>query len=83
MGVLNGPRINFWGGIQTNVCVANNADKIGDAVMLDLATATVSSQFSDQEIIDQIRKPSGSYYTEGGWNYYGDHQVSRCSHENG
>ncbi|NQW01446.1 MAG: hypothetical protein HQ483_17215 [Rhodospirillales bacterium] len=75
MGILNGPRINFWGGIQTNVCTANNSDSIAGANILDLATASLSTDFSDDEIIRRMRAPGSAGYTNSGWNYYGDHLV--------
>jgi len=85
MGILNGARINFWGGIKTNVCVANNSDTVQDAgtakkTLLDLAQAQVGADgqsMSDQDIIEMMRAPGPkNYYTGGGWNYYGDHQVA-------
>lgn len=87
MGILNGPRINFWGGIQTNVCTTNNSENIRGASsdgpnLVDLATATVSpaNTMTDQELIAYIREPwyqsdGTQYYMNGSWNYYGDHQV--------
>jgi hypothetical protein len=78
MGILNGPRINFWGGIETNVCVANNTDQIGGKDLLDLAASQASPNFTDEQIIAVIRTPDNgppAYYTDGGWNYYGDYLV--------
>jgi hypothetical protein len=70
MGILNGPRVNFWGGIQINVCTANNSDAVNNLNLLDVATSTVSSAYTDQQIIDLMRTDPGS------WNYYGDHLVN-------
>lgn len=76
MGYLNGPRINFWGGGSTNVDTANNADNH----IVDLVTATVTANETDEQLIDDLRQPSTSNgqndYTVAGWNYYGDHQVA-------
>lgn len=75
MSYLNGPRINFWGGGSTNVDTANNADN----GIVDLVSASVVSTAPDATLIEQLRQPAQSggqnYYTEAGWNYYGDHQV--------
>jgi hypothetical protein len=84
MGILNGPRINFWGGIQTNVCTANNTNDPGNTPILDLAKAQVAESaqsMTDNQIIDWMRTPTNSPstglgYTESGWNYYGDHLVN-------
>jgi hypothetical protein len=80
MGILNGPRVNFWGGIQTNVCTTNNSENIGGKNVVNLATATMTTTESDADLIEMIRTPAKSnagtdYFTNGGWNYYGDHQV--------
>lgn len=76
MSYLNGPRINFWGGGSTNVCTANNAD----SGIVDLVSASVITTETDQQIIDGLRQPTTQggqpYFTGGGWNYYGDHQVA-------
>lgn len=75
MSYLNGPRINFWGGASSNVDTANNATN----GVVDLLNARVASPLSDDAIIAQLRQPTTQggqpYYTEAGWNYYGDHQV--------
>lgn len=89
MGILNGTRINFWGGIQTNVCVANNTSSPGGKDILDLVNAQIAGDMTDEELIAWMRtpalakedpndpaKPAKLYYAEGGWNYYGDHLVS-------
>ncbi|HEX7025637.1 MAG TPA: hypothetical protein VF268_00200, partial [Gammaproteobacteria bacterium] len=87
MGILSGTRINFWGGIQTNVCVANNTDSPGGKDILDLVNARIAGDMIDEELIAWMRTPGSipsdkpgqkdtPYYTEGGWNYYGDHLVS-------
>jgi hypothetical protein len=76
MSYMNGPRINFWGGGSTNVCTANNT---GNCIV-DLADALVLDPRSDDELIAVLRTASTNkgqnYYTEAGWNYYGDHQVA-------
>ncbi|MEE3624466.1 hypothetical protein UCD39_10760 [Nitrospirillum sp. BR 11752] len=83
MGILNGPRINFWGGIRANVCTANNSDQVGDVKLLDLANSMVRPGYTDEQAIDLMRTPTTNngvpYYTNGGWNYYGDHQVNFVS----
>ena len=77
MSYLNGPRINFWGGGSTNVDTANND---GNGIV-DLTTASVISDKTDDQLIDFLRQPGANdkgdnYYSVGGWNYYGDHQVA-------
>ena len=76
MSYVNGPRINFWGGGSTNVDTANN-DGHG---IVDLVNVAVIAQGTDDELIAQLRTPTtnggNNYYTVGGWNYYGDHQVA-------
>jgi hypothetical protein len=76
MSYVNGPRINFWGGGSTNVDTANN-DGHG---IVDLVNVAVIAQGTDDELIAQLRTPTtnggSNYYTVGGWNYYGDHQVA-------
>ena len=76
MSYVNGPRINFWGGGSTNVDTANND---GNGIV-DLVNVAVIAQGTDDELIAELRKPATSggnnYYTVGGWNYYGDHQVA-------
>ena len=78
MSYLNGPRINFWGGGSTNVDTANNTEY--SPTIVNLIDAMISSDKSDEEIIEYLRQPDTSqkknYYTIGGWNYYGDHQVN-------
>ena len=81
MSYLNGPRINFYGGISINVDTANN-DQYGsdDKPLLDLNDASVCSSQSDDQVIEYLREnvknASGqNYFVRGGWNYYGDHQV--------
>lgn len=76
MSYLDGPRINFWGGAKTNVDTANN-EQHG---FFDMATASVVTTKTDDEIIAALRQPARSghrpYFTQAGWNYYGDHQVA-------
>ena len=76
MSYLNGPRINFWGGGGTNVCTANND---GNCIV-DLVNIEVIAGQTDDQLIADLRTPAKQkgqdYYTVGGWNYYGDHQVA-------
>ncbi len=77
MGYLNGPRINFWGGGSTDVDTANNTGH----GLVDLVTATVTSNKTDEQLIDALRQPAKNsqgqnFYTVASWNYYGDHQVA-------
>ncbi|MGI9277734.1 MAG: hypothetical protein ACR2PT_23160 [Endozoicomonas sp.] len=81
MGILNGSRINFWGGIQTNVCTANNTQTPGGKDILDLVNATIVGDLTDDEMIEWFRTPAYTKngepaFTESGWNYYGDHLVN-------
>lgn len=82
MSYLNGPRINFWGGFQTNVDTTNNEDyeKATGGPLIDVVHTTVTSSKTDEELIHELRQPTQrdgvSYYTLGGWNYYGDHGVT-------
>lgn len=71
MSYLNGPRINFWGGGSTNVDTANN-EEYSD--LIDLANASVTTDKTDQEIIDYLRQPADTF-ANSGWNYYGNHRV--------
>ncbi len=82
MSILNGPRLNFWGGIRTDVSVPNNSPTIPynntTLDLFDLATSTVApaaQDFSDDQLNAMINAPSGNYYTAGGWNHYGQHVV--------
>ncbi|MEA1675986.1 hypothetical protein [Nitrospirillum sp. BR 11163] len=77
MGILNGPRINFWGGIRTNVCTANNSDTVtvgsSKLQILDLAASKVNPKYAgdtDEQLINYLRQDPGS------WNYYGDYLVN-------
>ncbi|MDH5558908.1 MAG: hypothetical protein OEZ03_16280 [Alphaproteobacteria bacterium] len=76
MSYLNGPRINFWGGFQTNVCTTNNSEY---DERIDVVHTTVTDKMTDAQIVDYFRMPAtrkgANYYTNGGWNYYGDHGV--------
>lgn len=76
MSYLNGSRINFWGGFQTNVCTTNNSEY---DECIDVVHTTVTDKMTDAQIIDYFRMPASrkgvNYYTNGGWNYYGDHGV--------
>lgn len=73
MSYINGPRINFWGGGSTNVDTANNTQYSPE--IFDLSEAMVTSPDSDEQIIEFLRAPVSNYFANGGWNYYGDHQV--------
>ena len=86
MSYLNGPRINFWGGASTNVDTANNTESIDIAGhnqpvdIVDLISTTVTSPETDDALIEALRQPASSqgqnYYSQAGWNFYGDHQVA-------
>lgn len=83
MSILNGPRLNFWGGIRTDVSLPNNSPTIpydGNPKwpIFDLTTSTLApgaQSFSDEQLNDMINAPNGTYYTAGGWNHYGQHVV--------
>lgn len=82
MSILNGPRLNFWGGIRTDVSVPNNSATIpykdGKLHLFDLPTSTLAaeaSSYTDDELNDMINAPNGDKYTAGGWNHYGQHVV--------
>ncbi|WP_049722741.1 hypothetical protein [Gilvimarinus polysaccharolyticus] len=81
MSYLNGPRINFYGGISINVDTANNDQYTTDGKpLLDLNDASVCSAQSDDDVIAYLREEVSNskgqpYFVRGGWNYYGDHQV--------
>ncbi|MCV6590990.1 MAG: hypothetical protein OIF57_18510 [Marinobacterium sp.] len=79
MGILNGPRINFWGGIRTNVALANNQQIFSGEKIVDLVNPSVvpGMNHTDESIVAFLQEPTlEGYFTKGGWNYYGDHQVS-------
>ena len=73
MGILNGPRINFWGGIQTNVCTTNNLSTEAEIKILDVVAAQVNAActLTDDQIISKFRTSD----EVNNWNYYGDHLV--------
>lgn len=83
MSILNGPRLNFWGGIRTDVSLPNNSPTIPydgnpNWPIFDLTTSTLApgaQSFSDDQLNDMINAPNGTYYTAGGWNHYGQHVV--------
>jgi len=84
MSILNGPRLNFWGGIRTDVSVPNNSRTIaydGNPAwpLFDLTTSTVApsaQSCTDDQLNDIINTPQGKdKYTLGGWNHYGQHVV--------
>lgn len=67
MSYLNNYRINFWGGISTNVCTANN-DDVGyfyaDPIQAKLSPTLLP--MTDDAAIETLQaKP--------GWNYFGDY----------
>ncbi|WP_025129391.1 hypothetical protein [Pseudomonas sp. PH1b] len=89
MSILNGPRLNFWGGIEANVSLPNNSPTIPSdpsnpdseetLSLFDLTTSTLYPQaevYSDDELTQMINAPTGVYYTAGGWNHYGQHVVT-------
>ena len=71
MGILNGTRINFWGGIQSNVCVANNTNKPGGEEILDLVNATISGDKTDEEMIAWMRAPGSIPAEQAGEGFAG------------
>ena len=86
MSILNGPRLNFWGGISTDVSVPNNSPTLPNGIatsleLFDLTTSTVADQaktYSDEHLYQLINAPDprigpNSRYTAGGWNHYGEH----------
>jgi hypothetical protein len=83
MSILNGPRLNFWGGIRTDVSLPNNSPTIpynGDDnwPIFDLTTSTLAAgaqSYTDDQLNNMINAPTGDYYTAGGWNHYGQHVV--------
>ncbi|MGO4320517.1 hypothetical protein [Pseudomonas sp. KB_12] len=83
MSILNGPRLNFWGGIRTDVSLPNNSPTIpydgnDDWPLFDLTTSTLApsaESYSDDQLNNMINAPTGDYYTAGGWNHYGQHVV--------
>ncbi|MCW1247378.1 hypothetical protein OC610_23370, partial [Pseudomonas sp. SAICEU22] len=83
MSILNGPRLNFWGGIRTDVSLPNNSPTIpydgnDDWPLFDLTTSTLApgaEPYSDDQLNNMINAPAGNYYTAGGWNHYGQHVV--------
>lgn len=85
MSILNGPRLNFWGGIRTDVSLPNNSPTIpmgtGGSQTLNLfdlpnsQVAAEAASYSDDQLNELINAPNGDYYTAGGWNHYGQHVV--------
>ncbi|MFJ4142661.1 hypothetical protein [Pseudomonas sp. NPDC089734] len=86
MSILNGPRVNFWGGISTDVSVPNNSPTIpqgeGTFNLFDVTTSTIAPEaqpYTDEQLNEKINAPSSdapaSGYTNGGWNHYGQHLV--------
>ncbi|WP_395606904.1 hypothetical protein [Pseudomonas sp. B22129] len=83
MSILNGPRLNFWGGIRTDVSLPNNSPTIPfngnpDWPLFDLTTSTLApgaQPYTDDQLNNMINAPAGNYYTAGGWNHYGQHVV--------
>lgn len=83
MSILNGPRLNFWGGIRTDVSLPNNSPTIpydgnDKWPLFDLTTSTLApgaQPYTDDQLNNMINAPTGNYYTAGGWNHYGQHVV--------
>lgn len=83
MSILNGPRLNFWGGIRTDVSLPNNSPTIpyegnDEWPIFDLTTSTLApgaQSFTDDQLNAMLNAPTGDYYTAGGWNHYGQHVV--------
>lgn len=83
MSYLNSPRINFWGGFQANVNTVNNEnyEKATGGPLINVIHTTVTGTERDEDIINALKQPAkgpsgASYYTLGGWNYYGDHSAT-------
>lgn len=89
MSILNGPRLNFWGGISTDVSVPNNSPTLPTGAtstmdLFDLTTSVVAPAaqgYSDEQLYALINAPDPeigpqSRYTAGGWNHYGEHVVT-------
>jgi hypothetical protein len=67
MSYLNNYRINFWGGISTNVCTSNN-DDVGH-FFADPVSAMLSpelAKMTDEEAFNTLKGAPG-------WNFYGDY----------
>ncbi|MBK5552910.1 hypothetical protein JFU49_21895 [Pseudomonas sp. TH03] len=87
MSILNGPRLNFWGGIRTDVSLPNNSPTIPQGEpdgwpLFDLTTSTLApgaQSYTDDQLNGMINAPNGDYYTAGGWNHYGQHVVDMQS----
>jgi hypothetical protein len=87
MSILNGPRLNFWGGIRTDVSLPNNSPTIPQGEpdgwpLFDLTTSTLApgaQSYTDDQLNSMINAPNGDYYTAGGWNHYGQHVVDMQS----
>ena len=90
MSILTGPRLNFWGGIRTDVSVPNNSptldheDPKKSFNLFDLTTSTVAAEaypYSDDELYQMMNSPylgtrdPKAKYTSSGWNHYGQHVV--------
>ncbi|MBN6714362.1 hypothetical protein [Pseudomonas capsici] len=88
MSILNGPRLNFWGGISTDVSVPNNSATLDENNntkfnLFDVTTSTIAPEaqpYTDEQLNEKINAPSSSPpttgYTKGGWNHYGQHLVT-------
>lgn len=88
MSILNGPRINFFGGIEVDVSVPNNQGTYpingNNEAIFDPKTSTLTDlvyeqNITDDDLIAMLREPftssDGPYFTNGGWNIYGQHSV--------
>ena len=72
MSILNGPRLNFWGGIRTDVSLPNNSPTIPQGNrklhLFDLPNSQVAAEaagYSDDQLNEWINAPTGDYYTAG------------------
>ena len=67
MSILNGPRLNFWGGIRTDVSLPNNSPTIpydGDDnwPIFDLTTSTLASgarSYTDDQLTSMGHRANG------------------------
>lgn len=87
MSILNGPRINFFGGIEVDVSVPNNLAEYPNPKnedknenLFDPKTAMMTpfvyeNNITDEDIINMFKQPLSSGFPNGGWNIYGQHSV--------
>lgn len=67
MSYLSNYRINFWGGLLTDVCTSNNDDR--DHYFVDPIKARLAPNYHsqpDNQVIKELK-------ANPGWNYYGEY----------